>query len=100
MYKVVYNNRFGGFRLSKEALKYLSDKYGIKVDWVNCCLKEEIQRHDKRLVEVVELLGDKANGVCAKLEIAEIDGDVYRIDNYDGAENVETPDSYDWVVIS
>jgi hypothetical protein len=55
-----------------------------------------ISRHDPILVQVVEELGDKANGMCAKLAIAEVSGP-YRIDEYDGSESVETPGSYDWI---
>jgi hypothetical protein len=55
-----------------------------------------ISRHDPILAQVVEELGDKANGMCAKLAIAEVSGP-YRIDEYDGNESVETPGSYDWI---
>lgn len=55
-----------------------------------------VDRHDPALVQVVEELGDKANGNYAKLRIAEVSGP-YRIDEYDGFESVETSDSYDWI---
>jgi hypothetical protein len=56
-----------------------------------------VDRHDPILVQVVEELGEKANGDCANLAIKEVSGP-YRIDEYDGAESVETPDSYiDWI---
>ena len=54
-------------------------------------------RHDPALVQVVEELKDKANGMCAKLRIDEVSGP-YRIDEYDGYESVETPGSYDWII--
>lgn len=92
MHKVVYNACYGGFGLSKEAIQYLKDKHGLNSN-------EEFERHDKRLVDVVEVLGDKASGFCAKLAIAEIDSPMYRIDEYDGFESVETPETYNWVVI-
>lgn len=57
----------------------------------------DVDRHDPVLVQVVEELGDKANGECAKLAIEEVDGP-YRIDEYDGFESVETPGSYDWII--
>ena len=57
----------------------------------------DIPRHDPILVQVVEELGEKANGSHANLCIAEVDGP-YRIDEYDGNESVETPSSYDWIV--
>ena len=55
-----------------------------------------VDRHDPILVQVVEELGDKANGMCAQLAIEEVSGS-YRIDEYDGFESVETPESYEWI---
>ena len=55
-----------------------------------------VDRHDPILVQVVEELGAKANGSCAKLSIAEVSGP-YRIDEYDGNETVVEPDGYDWI---
>lgn len=57
-----------------------------------------VDRHDPILVQVVEELGDKADGMCAKLAIAEVSGP-YHIDEYDGYESVKTPapDCYDWI---
>ena len=57
----------------------------------------DVDRHDPVLVQVVEELGNKANGMFAKLAIVEVSGP-YRIDEYDGFESVETPVSYDWIV--
>jgi hypothetical protein len=57
---------------------------------------DNISRHDTILVQVVEELGDKANGECAELAIAEV-YDSYRIDEYDGNESVMTSDDYDWI---
>jgi hypothetical protein len=59
----------------------------------------DFERTDPILVQVVEELGDKANGMCAELRIAEVAaGTLYRIDEYDGFESVETKDSYEWKV--
>jgi len=55
-----------------------------------------ISRHDSILIQVVEELGEKANGRHANLCITEVQSK-YRIDEYDGNESVETPDSYDWI---
>ena len=57
---------------------------------------DRVSRHDPILVQVVEELGDKANGMCAKLAIEEVSGP-YRIDEYDGSESVVEPDGYDWI---
>jgi len=46
-------------------------------------------REDKTLIEVVEELGDKANGRCGNLKIVEIPDDLdYVIDEYDGIETL------------
>lgn len=58
-----------------------------------------IERNDPALAQVVEELGDRANGVCAKLRIEDVPAStLYRIDEYDGFESVETKDTYDWKV--
>jgi hypothetical protein len=50
------------------------------------------ERTDPDLIEVIERLGDLANGSCAKLAIAEIpDGASFEIDEYDGNESVVPP---------
>lgn len=47
-------------------------------------------RNDPLLVQVVEELGDKANGECAKLRVVDIpDGVSYEIHDYDGIESIE-----------
>jgi len=59
----------------------------------------DIERTDPALVQVVEELGDAANGAHAKLRIKELSpGTLYRIDEYDGSESVMTQDNYDWSV--
>ena len=60
--------------------------------WYN----RNVDRHDPVLVQVVEELGDKANGEYAKLRIEEVYGS-YRIDEYDGSERVMTAPDYDWI---
>jgi hypothetical protein len=51
------------------------------------------------LVQVVEQLGDKANGSYAKLFITDVpSGTKYRIDEYDGLESVMTIDDYEWSI--
>jgi hypothetical protein len=59
----------------------------------------DIERTDPALVQVVEELGEAANGAHAKLRIAELSpGTLYRIDEHDGFEFVMTNDDYDWSV--
>ena len=112
MTKVVYNACYGGFGLSNEAkdrMVELGYEMEVNVNYdprpeVECYNRTQkykiydgdISRHNPILVQVVEELGDKANGMYANLVIEEVSGS-YRIDEYDGFESVETPDSYDWI---
>jgi hypothetical protein len=58
-----------------------------------------IERTDPALVEVVEELGEKANGRSAKLVVEDLPkGTLYRITEYDGFEDIETADDVDWQV--
>ena len=64
----------------------------IQKDALLYCLEDEDKiatRTDKDLIEVVKLLGEQANGMCAELEVIEIPFDVdVTIDEYDGSEHV------------
>lgn len=115
-HKVVYNACYGGFELSLKAIEWLAE-HATDLELKNY-LKEKLidehksfigtalgswfddKRHHKDLVAVVEALGSEASGPCAKLKIMKISGNQYRIDEYDGAENVITPeDGEQWIVI-
>ena len=59
----------------------------------------DLSRTDPVLVQVVDELGERANGQYAQLFIAEVPaGTRYRIDEYDGLESVMTVDDYEWSV--
>ncbi len=91
MKQVVYSACYGGFGLSKQALDMYEDITGEKYAVYSG------SRHDKALVQVVEDLGSElASGRFANLQIATVDNR-YRIDEYDGFESVETPESIDWI---
>jgi hypothetical protein len=80
--KIVINTCHGGFSLSKEALALFSERYGMTIvdDYM-------IVRNSRVLVEVVEQLGEAANGKFAELKVVEIPDDVqWQIEDYDGAE--------------
>lgn len=126
--KVVYNTSFGGFGLSDEAVRWLEynakdekvrnflqaerervsklDKkglYGFTVEnLMQSSLKYDfkILRHHPDLIKVVETLKRKADGDYAELAIAKINGNLYRIDEYDGAETVIEPEDYKWININ
>lgn len=61
-------------------------------------LEGRLVRHDPILVQVVEELDEEASGYCAHLKVAEIQGNRYRIDEYDGWESI-IEDYDDWIVI-
>lgn len=81
MKPILINTYYGGFGLSKVALKMYKEKTGKEYDHDN--------REDPVIIEVVKLLGKKANGSCSHLGICEIPEDVsYIIQEYDGSERV------------
>lgn len=94
-YKVVYNGCYGGFSLSEKATAMLYEVGALndEVDYWS------IERHNPHLVKVVEELGDLASSSFSNLKIAEITSPIYKIDEYDGAESVITPDRIAWVKI-
>ena len=113
MTKVVYNECYGGFSLSDEAielylnlkeLKYkkIKEQWGSRYDVEgikNFYATRDIERDDPILVQVVEKLGIKANGSCAKLCIEDLPkGTLYRIKEYDGYESIETKYNDDWSI--
>ena len=92
--KVAYNVCFGGFGLSKAADKWLEDNYNLTNEEIY-----ELSRHDKRLIECIEALGEAVSDQCAKIKITEIAGKTYYIDEYDGREGVVTPEQFssNWI---
>ena len=80
--KIVINNNYGGFGLSKEALALFNERSGAVVTW-----DFNIKRNDPILVEIVEQLGEAADGDFAELKVIEIPDDVqWQIEEYDGNE--------------
>lgn len=120
--KIVYNTCYGGFSLSYEAVLRLAEKKGIKVypqKLMSDCyiywlepLKEnedrrtgptfdvdDLGRSDPDMIDVVEEMGELANGMCAKLRIEEIPkGTLYQISEYDGYESIKFKDDDIWSV--
>lgn len=94
MTKIVINKCFGGFGLSKEAMDQFCKKKGINPgkwnstwDFYEDVSSRDILRNDPVLIEVVESLGEKASGRCAKLGIVEVpDGVEWVVEEYDGSE--------------
>jgi hypothetical protein len=103
--KIVINSDYGGFSLSDEAIleygrrkglnlvKDENTNWSISIFYKDSVAKEnyfedrEIPRNDPALVEVVEVLGEAANGFAANLKIVEIPEDVdWCIEENDGRE--------------
>jgi hypothetical protein len=103
--KIVINSDYGGFSLSDEAIleygkrkglnlvKDENTNWSISIFYKDSVAKEnyfddrEIPRNDPALVEVVEVLGEAANGFAASLKIVEIPEDVdWCIEENDGRE--------------
>ena len=127
-HKIVYNDCYGGYSLSDNAIDWLSEhgsertknfitKKRIEAEekddfssasqermdnikfYVMDAVRSFLKRHDPDLVAVVEALGQEVNGSFSKLTIAEIDEDKYFIDESDGRESVVTPTDLCWEVI-
>ena len=118
--KVVINECYGGFVLSKEALLWLYEKdpnflkistsakyietvksFGGALHNSTLTPNEDavisFEDHNKLLrchpllVECVETLGEKASGPCSELTIVEIGpGRMYEIDEHDGYERIKS----------
>ena len=90
--KVVLNDCKGGFYLSKKAKEILGMPHAASEWW-----DKYGDRHDPKLVKVVEKLGSDASHtieweafrILSKLVIVEIpDGSTYLIDSVEGKENI------------
>lgn len=116
--KVVYNGCYGGFSLSDKAIQRYVELKGVKLyekpdgkfsglsksyyttpDFADgsyfACY--DIPRTDPILVQVVEELGNAADGKFANLLIQDVPaGQRWRIDEYDGIESIMTVDDYEW----
>lgn len=85
--EVLYNQCYGGFSLSKEAVDELNHTYG----WKKSSSEIAECRHDPRLISLFKEKGSKwMSGECSELAVIKlVDVDGYRITDYDGKENVE-----------
>ena len=120
MTKIVFNGMYGGFSLSDLAKdrycelkgwQVWKEKYELglagciyyldppeiedrKVFW-----DRELDRTDPILIQVIEELGDAADGSFASFVIQDLPaGTKYRIQEYAGAEWIETESDIEWKV--
>lgn len=110
MTKVVINPRYGGFSLSDDAIReYLrrTNRTWTEKPYMSLTIFEvegepdwydrDIDRSDPVLVALVEEWGERADGRCASLKVETLPkGTLYRIDEYDGYESIQTRDGIDW----
>jgi hypothetical protein len=95
MKKIVINLYKEGLGLSEEAIQRYELLSSKKFD-------DDIPRHDKYLVQVVEQMGILANDKYSRLVVVEIPGKKYSVSSLTkngGAEDYNYPESEDWIVI-
>lgn len=93
-YKIVHNSCYGGPCLSAKAIARYNSLSGKQCNDIN-----QIPRHCPYLVQVVEEMGKEASGYASYLVICEINENQYTIEDYDGIENVKTPNEIGWISI-
>ena len=89
--KVAYNTCYGGFGLSDEAMVLYEDLRRRLTLSSGECVHNFGSRHDPLLLEVIDRLGEKANGKYCRIKITEIPDEYascYQIKEYDGMERV------------
>ena len=83
---VLYNTCFGGFHLSKEAIRIYGERSGA-----TNLSSFNLPRTDSVLAEVVKELGDAANGMCSSIKTLYVPRqykNFVSISEYDGLESV------------
>lgn len=100
--KVVYNNEYGGFRLPAAVVAELFPQSVGLTPYSHEYLPfgraiSELERHDPRLVAAVMAYIEKFDDT--DLAIADVPGDRYWIQEYDGSETVWTPETIPWVEV-
>jgi hypothetical protein len=95
---IVLNRCFGGFSLSKTAWELLLEKgyepTAQELDSVNTANAFsiygygcDVPRDNPILVDVVRILGDEADGPCAKLSVVDVEIEIDTIE-FDGMERI------------
>ena len=102
--KVAHNICYGGFTLSNKAVSILNDMKHLKGkkklhphSYAYPNNNKGLYRHDPDLIKVIEQLGKQANGSHTRIQIREIDGVRYIIEEYDGMETVLEPKDIHWI---
>ncbi|NDB59294.1 hypothetical protein EB001_12725 [bacterium] len=93
--KVVYNANYGGYGIPDEVRIRYNEI--TKTNYESSWDMDDVPRHDKLLVRLVE---EYLQGHDSDLSICEIEGNRYRIDEYDGAETVIEPKDDFWIFVN
>ena len=99
--KIVLNNCFGKFNISKDFLRYYKlDSRNITKYEKELIKNKDLVRYDQRLIEYIETFGSEAaSGKFASLIVEYIpDGTYYRIAELDGLEWIEYKDKTKWLI--
>jgi hypothetical protein len=93
MIEVLYCNTYGGWGMSKKAIKMYKDRNrGVKQQMLeDYCISHCVERHDPILIEIYKELGKEFDDRYSKSEIEEIPKkyeNYYTISEYDGLESV------------
>lgn len=84
--KIVINTCYGGFSLSRKATTLLARKLGVSRYDIE---HFGYERDCEELVEVVEELGEAANGAFTRLKVVEVPAYIkWEIKEYDGVETI------------
>lgn len=95
--KIVINTCFGGFSISDAAVAEYFRLTGKEITNYGHNFNEEddfwtVERNDPALVEIVEQMGERADGDAARLKVVEIpEGIDWYISDYDGVEHIAEP---------
>ena len=109
MGKAVINVCYGGFGISEKAYNWLKE-HNIEG---SCHIDNELlekhefdsgnircyyygPRHHPLFIKCIEELGEEASGMWAELKVETFEGNLYRINDYDGYESIETPNDIYW----
>lgn len=98
--KIVINEAYGPFNISKEFFDYYKIPYTEIYGSTQPLEKNFNPRKDIRLIEFIELFGSKrASKGYSNLVVKDIPkGSIYRIDEYDGYEAIEYRDITEWEI--
>lgn len=87
MVKVVYNDCFGKFNVSKEGMKWLKEHgYSHDKPINNYYNTPNLERSNKLLVQLVEELGILASGLSSNLKVKKLSSNSYKLLNCEGLE--------------